>query len=231
MNAYEYLQALREALSVLPDDEIASAIHYYEDYFLDAGDENANQVIEKLGPPEQVAQAILNEYTGLARRHPEHFDDTKSDPIDGIPLDDKGNPIRQKPRKKGISPWALLAIVLLGIPIGLPILAVLFGVSVAILAAIFGIGVALIAIFITLPFALCIGGGLLFLFSFFLWAQPFSALATLGIGFVCAGVGFLLTLLVIKLLLVVVPPVLRALVSSLRWILIKIRDMIRGVFQ
>lgn len=231
MNAYEYLQALREALSVLPDDEIASAIRYYEDYFLDAGDENANRVIEELGPPEQVAQAILNEYTGVARRRPEHFDDAESETIDGIPLDDKGNPIRQKPRKKGISPWALLAIVLLGIPIGLPILAVLFGVSIALLAAVFGVGVALIAILITLPFALCIGGGLLFLFSFFLWAQPFSALATLGIGFVCAGAGFLLTLLVIKLMIVVVPPVIRALVSGLRWILVKIRDMIRGVFK
>lgn len=231
MNAYEYLQALREALSVLPDDEIASAMRYYEDYFLDAGDENAGQVIEKLGSPKQVAQAILNEYTGVARRRPEHFDDDKSEPIDGIPLDEKGNPIHRKPRKKGISPWTLLAIVLIGIPVGLPILAVLFGVGIAILAAVFGVGLALIAILITLPFALCIGGGLLFLFSFFLWAQPFSALATLGIGFVCAGAGFLLTLLVIKLMLVIVPPVLRALVSCLRWILVKIRDMIRGVFQ
>lgn len=231
MNAYEYLQALREVLSVLPEDEIASAIRYYEDYFLDAGDENADKVIEELGPPEQVAQAILNEYTGVARRRPEHFDDTKSEPIEGIPLDDKGNPIHQKPRKKGISPWVLLAIVLIGIPIGLPILAVLFGLGVAVLATIFGVGLALIAIFITLPFALCIGGGLLFLFSFLLWGQPFSALATLGIGLVCAGAGFLLTLLVIKLMIVVVPPVLRALVSALRWILVKIRDMIRGVFR
>ena len=50
MNAYEYLQALRAALSALPDDEIDSAMRYYEDYFLDAGDENAAQVIEQLGP-------------------------------------------------------------------------------------------------------------------------------------------------------------------------------------
>ncbi|MBS5150701.1 MAG: DUF1700 domain-containing protein [Butyricicoccus pullicaecorum] len=229
MNAYEYLQKLREALSVLPDDEIAQAMHYYEDYFLDAGDENA--VIAELGSPEQVAQSILNEYTGMARRRPEHFDDVNQETIDGIPLDDKGNAIRQKPRKKGINPWVLLAIVLLGLPIGLPILVVLSGISIAVLAAIFGVGAALIAILIALPFALCIGGGLLFLFSFFLWAQPFSALATLGIGFVCAGAGFLLTLLVIKLMVMVAPPAVRALVSGLRWLLKKIRDMIRGVLQ
>ena len=49
MNAYEYLQALRAALAVLPDDEIDSAMRYYEDYFLDAGDENAEKVIKQLG--------------------------------------------------------------------------------------------------------------------------------------------------------------------------------------
>lgn len=231
MNAYEYLQKLREALSILPDDEIAQAMRYYEDYFLDAGDENAAQVIAELGSPEQVAQSILKEYTGMTRRRPEHFDDTKQEPLDGIPLDENGRPIPRKPRKKGINPWVLLAIVLVGLPIGLPILAVLFGIGIAILAAVFGIGAALLAILITLPFGLCVGGGLLFLFSFFLWAQPFSALATLGVGFVCAGIGFLLMLLVIKLLVTFVPPAVRALVSGLRRLLIKIRDMIRGVLQ
>ena len=231
MNAYEYLQALRQALSVLPDDEIASAIRYYEDYFLDAGDENADKVIEELGPPEQVAQAILNEYTGMARRRPEQFDDTKHEPIEGVPLDDKGNPIHNKTRKKGINPWVLLAIVLLGIPIGIPLLAALFGLSIAILASIGAIGISLLIILITLPFGLCISGGLLFLYSFFLWVQPFSALATMGIGLVCAGAGFLLILLVIKLITVAGPPIVRALVSALRWIVFKIRDLIRGVFQ
>ena len=162
MNAYEYLQKLREALSILPDDEIAQAMRYYEDYFLDAGDENAAQVIAELGSPEQVAQSILKEYTGMTRRRPEHFDDTKQEPLDGIPLDENGRPIPRKPRKKGINPWVLLAIVLVGLPIGLPILAVLSGVGIAVLAAVFGIGAALLAILITLPFGLCVGGGLLF---------------------------------------------------------------------
>ena len=92
MNAYEYLQALRAALSALPDDEIDSAMRYYEDYFLDAGDENAAQVIEELGPPEQVAQAILNEYTGVARRRPPHFDEDKAEPVEGVPLGKAGVP-------------------------------------------------------------------------------------------------------------------------------------------
>ena len=70
MNAYEYLNALRKALDVLPDDERANAIRYYEEYFLDAGPENEQTVIAELGTPEQVAQNILNEYTEIARTAP-----------------------------------------------------------------------------------------------------------------------------------------------------------------
>ncbi|MDY2969529.1 MAG: hypothetical protein SOR83_06120 [Butyricicoccus pullicaecorum] len=101
MNAYEYLQALRAALAVLPDDEIDSAMRYYEDYFLDAGDENAAQVIEQLGPPEQVAEAILRDYTGVARRRPERFEEEKAQTVDGVPLGRDGKPLT---RKKGINP-------------------------------------------------------------------------------------------------------------------------------
>lgn len=231
MNAYEYLQALREALAVLPEEEIQSAIHYYENYFLEAGDENAENVIKALGTPEDLARGILLEYTGVARRRPERFEQP-DEPLEGITLDKEGTPIgKTTPRKKGINPWVLAALVILAIPIGVPILAALFGVVVAIAAAVFSIGLSLIVIIVTLPFALCIGGGLLFLFSFFAWAQPFSALATLGAGLVCSAIGFLLTLLAIKLLLTIVPPVLRAMVSGLRWSLVKIRDLIRGVLR
>ena len=51
MNAYEYLQALRAALEVLPDEEINSAIRYYEDYFLDAGDETPPKSSKNLARP------------------------------------------------------------------------------------------------------------------------------------------------------------------------------------
>ena len=51
MTAYEYLNALREALGVLPDEERANAIRYYEEYFLDAGPENEGRVIQELGAP------------------------------------------------------------------------------------------------------------------------------------------------------------------------------------
>lgn len=220
MNAYEYLQALRAALAVLPDDEIDSAMRYYEDYFLDAGDENAAQVIEQLGPPEQVAEAILRDYTGVARRRPERFEEEKAQTVDGVPLGRDGKPLT---RKKGINPWMLACIVPLALIFG-PIAVAVIG---AIILAVVGLIVGVAACVVAVPAATLIGGGALVLFSFLLWATPASALATLGAGLVVGAVGLLLVLLVIKLCILFVPPIIRGLVALIRWPIEKIRNCLK----
>lgn len=220
MNAYEYLQALRAALAVLPDDEIDSAMRYYEDYFLDAGDENAAQVIEQLGPPEQVAEAILRDYTGVARRRPERFEEEKAQTVDGVPLGRDGKPLT---RKKGINPWMLACIVPLALIFGPIAVAVIGGIIVAAVGLIVGIAACVVAV----PAATLIGGGALVLFSFLLWATPASALATLGAGLVVGAIGLLLVLLVIKLCILFVPPIIRGLVALIRWPIEKIRNCLK----
>lgn len=220
MNAYEYLQALRAALAVLPDDEIDSAMRYYEDYFLDAGDENAAQVIEQLGPPEQVAEAILRDYTGVARRRPERFEEEKAQTVDGVPLGRDGKPLT---RKKGINPWMLACIVLLALIFG-PVAITVIG---AIILAAVGLIVGVAACVVAVPAATLIGGGALVLFSFLLWATPASALATLGAGLVVGAIGLLLVLLVIKLCILFVPPIIRGLVALIRWPIEKIRNCLK----
>lgn len=218
MNAYEYLQALRAALAVLPDDEIDSAMRYYEDYFLDAGDENAEKVIKQLGPPEQVAEAILRDYTGVARRRPERFEEEKAQTVNGVPLDRDG-----KPRKKGINPWMLACIVLLALIFG-PVAVALIG---AIIVAVVGLVIGIAACVVAVPAATLIGGGALVLFSFLLWATPASALATLGAGLTVGAVGLLLVLLVIKLCILFVPPIIRGLVALIRWPIEKLRNCLK----
>ena len=220
MNAYEYLQALRAALAVLPDDEIDSAMRYYEDYFLDAGDENAEKVIEQLGPPEQVAEAILRDYTGVARRRPERFEEEKAQTVDGVPLGRDGKPLT---RKKGINPWMLACIVLLALIFGPVAVAVIGAIIVAAVGLVIGIAACVVAV----PAATLIGGGALVLFSFLLWATPASALATLGAGLVVGAVGLLLVLLVIKLCILFVPPIIRGLVALIRWPIEKIRNCLK----
>lgn len=220
MNAYEYLQALRAALAVLPDDEIDSAMRYYEDYFLDAGDENAAQVIEQLGSPEQVAEAILRDYTGVARRRPERFEEEKAQTVDGVPLGRDGKPLT---RKKGINPWMLACIVPLALIFGPIAVAVIGGIIVAAVGLIVGVAACVVAV----PAATLIGGGALVLFSFLLWATPASALATLGAGLAVGAVGLLLVLLVIKLCILFVPPIIRGLVALIRWPIEKIRNCLK----
>lgn len=220
MNAYGYLQALRAALAVLPDDEIDSAMRYYEDYFLDAGDENAAQVIEQLGPPEQVAEAILRDYTGVARRRPERFEEEKAQTVDGVPLGRDGKPLT---RKKGINPWMLACIVLLALIFGPVAVAVIGAIIVAVVGLVIGIAACVVAV----PAATLIGGGALVLFSFLLWATPASALATLGAGLTVGAVGLLLVLLVIKLCILFVPPIIRGLVALIRWPIEKIRNCLK----
>lgn len=220
MNAYEYLQALRAALAVLPDDEINSAMRYYEDYFLDAGDENAAQVIEQLGPPEQVAEAILRDYTGVARRRPERFEEEKAQTVDGVPLGRDGKPLT---RKKGINPWMLACIVLLALIFG-PVAITVIG---AIILAVVGLVIGIAACVVAVPAATLIGGGALVLFSFLLWATPASALATLGAGLAVGAIGLLLVLLVIKLCILFVPPIIRGLVALVRWPIEKIRNCLK----
>lgn len=220
MNAYEYLQALRAALAVLPDDEIDSAMRYYEDYFLDAGDENAEKVIEQLGPPKQVAEAILRDYTGVARRRPERFEEEKAQTVDGVPLGRDGKPLT---RKKGINPWMLACIVPLALIFGPIAVAVIGGIIVAVVGLVIGVAACVVAV----PAATLIGGGALVLFSFLLWATPASALATLGAGLVVGAVGLLLVLLVIKLCILFVPPIIRGLVALIRWPIEKIRNCLK----
>lgn len=229
MNAYEYLQALRAALNVLPDEEIDSAIQYYQDYFLDAGDENAARVIQELGPPEQVAQAILNDYTGMARRRPPQSDTKQQEEpaMEGVPLGSNGKPLSGK---LGIRPWVLVVLILIGLPIGLPLLfalvATVFAIVIGVAALIAGIGLLVVL----LPIVGILSGVVITIISFCLWAAPASALATLGFGLILFAIGVFATLLVFKLGMICIPPIVRGCVNLARRLLDKICRLInRGV--
>ena len=71
MNRNDYMAALRRALSILPEEERASALRYYEEYFDDAGPENEGRVIADLGDPQTVAAQILADYRELTAVPPQ----------------------------------------------------------------------------------------------------------------------------------------------------------------
>lgn len=58
MNRELFMRDLARFLSDIPAEEREQALHYYDDYFEDAGAENEQSVIEELGSPVDVAKQI-----------------------------------------------------------------------------------------------------------------------------------------------------------------------------
>ncbi len=59
MTKNEYLKELSSKLNKLPREEMLDALAYYSEYFEEAGPENEQEVISKLGKPEDVAKQII----------------------------------------------------------------------------------------------------------------------------------------------------------------------------
>ncbi|MCB6366140.1 DUF1700 domain-containing protein [Intestinibacillus massiliensis] len=200
MNKEEFLSALDRALGGLPPEERQNAMQYYEDYLEDAGEGHEAEAIAGLGSPEAVAQAILNDYRDLA-------------PHGGGASGASGAPQEPRPIKRGISPWLLLVIVLLAIPVGVPLAAGLGGALIGVLAAVFAVLVCLFLI----PLILCIVGmAVLFAGCGALFTAPASAVLAIGGALVCLSLGVLSALLLIKLCMLFIPPVVRGVVSLCR---------------
>ena len=58
MNIQEYINELKFHLSKLPDDDREDAISYYFEYLAEAGPEGAEEAMEKLGAPAELAAGI-----------------------------------------------------------------------------------------------------------------------------------------------------------------------------
>ena len=201
MNRNEYMAALRRALAGLPEEERASALRYYEEYFDDAGPENEHKAIDGLGAPEQVAAQILADYRELTAVPPQGRD---------------ADSAAAKPRRRwrGISPWLLIELVLLAIPVGVPLL---LGAAATVLGLLVAAAAVVFAFAVVIPLALLLAGAMLCGFSFALWGAPASAVAALGCGVALVALGVLVSLLILKLCMLVVLPVCRGLVALIRW--------------
>ncbi|HIV95982.1 MAG TPA: DUF1700 domain-containing protein [Candidatus Agathobaculum stercoravium] len=214
MNRNEYMAALRRALSVLPEEERASALRYYEEYFDDAGPENEQRVIADLGAPETVAEQILADYRELT----------------AVPQQDAGS-TAAKPnhRRRGVPPWLLVVLVLLAIPVGVPLIG---GLAIGAAGTVAGLLIAAVAVVlafvVVLPLTLLVAGVALCGFSFALWGAPASAVTTLGCGLALFALGVLVTLLIIKLCTLFVPPLVRGFVAIIRWLVDKLRGRTRS---
>lgn len=64
MNKVEFMRQLESLLQNISEQERSEALHYYDDYFDDAGPENEQAVLEALGNPARVAENIRRDLYG-----------------------------------------------------------------------------------------------------------------------------------------------------------------------
>jgi uncharacterized membrane protein len=191
MKKIQFMKELKEELSSLPKDEKAAALKYYEDYFDDAGTENEQEVIKELGTPHKVAEAIKKENNIQSPK--ESNTSTKSNPM----------PV-----------WLIVLIILLALPVGIPILAGIFGVVFGIFMALFGILIGFVCAGIGI-FVSGIGTSIFGLVTAL--SMPANGLLLLGVGLTLIGIGELCTFAIIKLYVVIIPPLARGVVNICKW--------------
>ncbi|MBR6102133.1 MAG: DUF1700 domain-containing protein [Ruminococcus sp.] len=209
MTREEFLDALRKRLNRLPSEELESALDYYNEIFLDAGEENEQETAEKLGSIDNIARQIYNENgidpDGRPAYMVESYDPAgdpgSEDPEFAESVYERMKRKRQERRagvdvqepelgpsvldrvKQGEFSTARLVLVICLFPIWLPLLIVAF-----VLSFVFSIlGMVLEVVFISVGVVSLISG-VVYLFSI-----PPVGIMSLGIGLILVGL-FILTM-------------------------------------
>lgn len=133
MTKDQYLSELKRKLKPLPREERQNAVSYYAEFIEDAGPENEREVLEKLGPPEQLAvQVLLN-----AR------EDKKLTP--------------RNPRKGLPAGWTIV-MAIFAIPIGLPLALGAAALALGLALALGALALALALVFFSVELVLLAAG-------------------------------------------------------------------------
>ena len=215
MNRVEFMETLSRLLQDIPEEDRIDALKYYNDYFDDAGSENEQNVIEELESPEKVAMKIKADREDTDQYYQE---DTYGEEKDNKIYQDNGTYDYESQEKK---PWTnkwlklamIIAIVVIGfpivIPLGIGLLALIAGIVIAVfcLFAAIVIGFAAVVMVGVVLFAAGIGS---------LFANPGVGLAVLGAGLMVIAIGVIGTVVGVRLCIIVFPGIVRGIVYILR---------------
>ena len=212
MNRAEFMDRLKNLLSDITEAEREEALHYYEDYFDDAGAENEASVIESLGSPEKVAATIKHGLNENAAEEGE-FSETG---YTGYTYDKDEVATTSSNKRRDLSGGMLVVAIIVCIfalpilgPVVIAILAVIISILCTVAALLFAVMVSGVAVVIA-GFALIISGFVTLI------SVPVVGILLAGAGLILAGVGVLITILGIWIVTKVVPPLFRALINLCR---------------
>lgn len=186
-NKEEYLKELENLLKVLPEIERQNALKYYEEYFSDAGKENELSVISELGDVNLLADKIIGE---------ESFKEQEE-------VVEENKKVRN--RKDAITLLLLIALLVFGIPVLLPVAASVLGVTFALACA--GIGICIAGI-------VCFGVAISLVIN-----NLFAGILAFGISFILLALGIALSIAIVFLGVKVIPFGIRWLVNVCKKIL------------
>lgn len=225
MNRIEFIAELERLLQDISAEERKEAVQYYRDYFEDAGIENEQHIIEELGSPKKVAATIKAGLKGADEESGEYretgYTDTRFEEKE-MPARRGGyeNPYGNKSGQEK-KPWSnnllkillIIAIVVVGAPIVLPLAIAVIGVALALILAAIALlaGIVIAAIAVTISGVIMAIAGIWKLFSF-----PALGLAICGIGLIMGAIGLMATVLLVKLCMFVFPRMFRGIVNLCR---------------
>ena len=171
MSKEEYLDELDKNLGKLSGTERLNAMQYYSEY-IDEIVANGEDIEEKLGAPKDVAYNIMGDVGVETMNNPE-----------------------TKPKEK-LHGWWIVLLAIFALPIGLPLLIVVFALCIAVSATLFGLIIGFGAAFISCAACGVIGiiGGIIIMFI-----SPITGLSAFGTGILAVGLGILFYLFVLLL--------------------------------
>lgn len=225
MNRIEFIAELEKLLQNISAEERNEAVQYYRDYFEDAGIENEQHIIEELGSPRKVAETIKAGLKGGDGESGEYretgYTDTRFEEKE-MPARTGETTGRQKAPGQGQKkPWdsnalkiiLIIAIVLVGAPVILPLALAVVCVVLALVLSGFALlgGLVLAAVAVMATGFIMAVTGIVELFSF-----PALGLVVCGVGLIMGVLGLVATVLLAKLCMIVFPVLFRGIVNICR---------------
>ena len=222
MNRTQFMLELAALLQDISVEERTEAMKYYNDYFDEAGEENEAEIIRELGSPAKVAAEIKAGLNGKDQEEGEFSETGYTDPR----FSQKDSPARQEPETYGsgnrrepprsnrtLKIILIILIILFGLPIILPValvvLCVIAGLAIAAFAVVFACVVA--------AFAIAVIGVVMFFAGIVALVPDLPAgLALIGSGLLLGVVGVILTVVMVRICMIVLPGMFRFFVELCR---------------
>ena len=204
MKRKEFLEQLKSRLNRLPDDELNNVLDYYNEIFLDAGEENEEETAENLGNIDDIARQIYADNNIAPDGKPEFIMDEAAYRKYGENSSNDSRTATNSQVGSGMSVSGKILLVILLFPIWFPILA-------AVSAVLFSVAVTFIALGFTLGIsgAALTAAGIVTVFT-----APPIGLITAGTGLVILSLGLFIAKPLFK-------SVLRGFASFLNWLVSK----------